>query len=538
MRRFGFRIIALTLGAFFLTPTSQVYAQFPVTDMNSIVQAVEANVNYLEQAVQVQAAAFSSEGIGAAIGKATSSFSEFTGQLQEQKAKLEAKKAKYEQRKAKLEKRKAQLEAAKKKVEEAKAKAKSYKNQYDSYKNTVNNAVNTVKSAGDVIDAVKSGDWEKAANLAEQTYDSAKTSAQDIKNQAGTIGDTVKSLSSDIQSTGADFKQEMKDIAQEADENIEKAEQNYQNAKAAQKEAKQAYKEAKQEHKEAQKAAKEEKKIIEKGKDANQAAHDLINQVESGNYTLTKEQQQSYDQLKSLTQTQDKLLNEYDAQNQQIQTLKKEAEQQYQEDKQQLKTDYKNDKKQIKQEIKSFRKRPSAALAPLPSASHAVYVSTETMAFGQTSVYTGTTETNIFIFPDALASFCEINAEDVKEEGVMTSCLNKLLELKNSKDMALKQEAVDVCRLAYQQFVVAGIEEAVIAKQNLYNFEKDTLPSLMEKSQSANDERLLFGSLSAIDTENVNLLHTTATNYTTQSMLAAFKDFCDLEVQQESDIDN
>ena len=120
----------------------------------------------------------------------------------------------------------------------------------------------------------------------------------------------------------------------------------------------------------------------------------------------------------------------------------------------------------------------------------------------------------------------------------MSKCLYKLLELKNSEDMALKQKAVDICRLAHQQFVVAGIEEAILAKKNLYNFEKDTLPSLMEKSKSANDERLLFGSLSAIDTENVNLLNSMAMNYATQSMLSAFKDFCDLEVQQETDIDN
>ena len=428
MRRFGFRLITLTLGAFFLAQSPIAYAQFPVTDMNSIVQAVQANTNYLQQLKQVQAAAGSSEGIGAAIGKATSSFSEFTGQLQEQKAKLEAKKAKYEQRMAKLKKRKAQLEAAKKKVEEAKAKAEIYKNQYDSYKNSVNNAVNTVKSAGNVIDAVKSGDFSQAADALDQTYSGVKNSAQDIANQAGTIDDTAKGLSSDIKSTGTGFAQEMKNVSQEANQAIEETKENYQ----------------------------------------------------------------------------------------------------------QKKEDYQN----IKQENKSFRKRPNLSQAPMPQASHAVYASATTMAFGQVSVYTGTTETNVFIFPDALASFCEINAEDVKEEGVMSSCLNKLLELKNSEDMALKQKAVDICRLAYQQFVVAGIEEAVIAKQNLYNFEKDTLPSLMEKSKSANDERLLFGALSAIDTENVNLLHTTATNYTTQSMLSAFKDFCDLEIQKENEIDN
>lgn len=422
-------LITLGISALLISWAGLAHAQFPVTDPSSIAQAVKANVNYLQQLKQVQAAAGSSEGIGAAIGKATSSFSEYTGQLEEQKAKLEAKKAKYEKRKAQLEKRKAQLEAAKKQVEDAKKKAEGYKEQLDSYKNTVDTAVNTVKNAGAVIDAAKSGDFESAAKLAEQTAKDAQNSAKDIQNQSKTLDDTAGNLKSDLKSSTQDFGQEMKNVSEEQNKKIEAADQKYQQEKS-----------------------------------------------------------------------------EY---------------------------------KEIKEENEGFRKRPNLSLAPLDNLSgRAVYASSEVLMFGQAGVYTGTTETNVFIFPDALAEFCEINAEDVKEEGVMSKCLYKLLELKNSEDMALKQKAVDICRLAHQQFVVAGIEEAILAKKNLYNFEKDTLPSLMEKSKSANDERLLFGSLSAIDTENVNLLNSMAMNYATQSMLSAFKDFCDLEVQQETDIDN
>ena len=407
-------LITLGISVLLISWAGLAHAQFPVTDPSSIAQAVKANVNYLQQLKQVQAAAGSSEGIGAAIGKASSSFSEYTGQLEEQKAKLEKKKAKYEKRKAQLEKRKAQLEAAKKRVEDAKKKAEGYKDKFDSYKNTVDTAVNTAKNAGNIVDAVKSGDFEGAAKMAEQTAKDAQNVAKDAQNQYKDMGNTARDLKSDVKSTTQDFSQDMKNVSEEQNKKIEAADQKYQQEKS-----------------------------------------------------------------------------EY---------------------------------KELKKENKSFRKRPNVSLAPLDNISgRAVYASSEMLMFGQAGVYTGTTE---------------INAEDVKEEGVMSKCLYKLLELKNSEDMALKQKAVDICRLAHQQFVVAGIEEAILAKKNLYNFEKDTLPSLMEKSKSANDERLLFGSLSAIDTENVNLLNSMAMNYATQSMLSAFKDFCDLEVQQETDIDN
>lgn len=422
-------LITLGISALLISWAGLAHAQFPVTDPSSIAQAVKANVNYLQQLKQVQAAAGSSEGISAAIGKATSSFSEYTGQLEEQKAKLEAKKAKYEKRKAQLEKRKAQLEAAKKKVEDAKKKAEGYKDKFDSYKDTVDNAVNTVKTAGAAIDAAKSGDFEGALQQAKEVKKGVDSTVSETVYHSVTAKDNFNQMKSDVKSTTQGFGQEMKNVSEEQNKKIEAADQKYQQEKS-----------------------------------------------------------------------------EY---------------------------------KEIKKENEGFRKRPNLSLAPLDNLSgRAVYASSEVLMFGQAGVYTGTTETNVFIFPDALAEFCEINAEDVKEEGVMSKCLYKLLELKNSEDMALKQKAVDICRLAHQQFVVAGIEEAILAKKNLYNFEKDTLPSLMEKSKSANDERLLFGSLSAIDTENVNLLNSMAMNYATQSMLSAFKDFCDLEVQQETDIDN
>lgn len=124
-------------------------------------------------------------------------------------------KDKVDKAKDKIDEAKEKVDEAKAKVDEAKDKVESYKDQYESYKNTVNNTVNTVKSAGDVIDAVKSGDWEQAASLAEQTYDSAKTSAQDIKTQAGTLGDTARSLQSDIKSTTQDIKSTTQDVKQE-----------------------------------------------------------------------------------------------------------------------------------------------------------------------------------------------------------------------------------------------------------------------------------------------------------------------------------
>lgn len=157
----------------------------------------------------------------------------------------------------------------------------------------------------------------------------------------------------------------------------------------------------------------------------------------------------------------------------------------------------------------------------------------ETVGFGDEQTYSGFTDDNVYVFPDALANNCELNAADAAKDGKMEKCLDSILSDLSQPEQSTK----DVTKAMFKDGLVQEVTQAVVNgvqnKNTAANFEAEVLDSLKEKSSKATDERSDIEVMTLTDMEALKAIYRLIEVNSSLLKFQAMKNFSDFEVNSQ-----
>lgn len=183
---------------------------------------------------------------------------------------------------------------------------------------------------------------------------------------------------------------------------------------------------------------------------------------------------------------------------------------------------------------RGFRKRtPLSNLDNNTTVRQASYSSSSTMTFaeGQSESYSGYSEYGIFVIPDTLAGYCELNADDVSKDGAVTECLGDILEKRADPSNSIQAETSKIYLGAFKEAVLANISEAMDMKNTAANFDKNVLQPLEKQHADVSDLKDAVVALVATDMENSKLLNNILMMYSSKLALDSLRDFGNNEIK-------
>lgn len=137
--------------------------------------------------------------------------------------------------------------------------------------------------------------------------------------------------------------------------------------------------------------------------------------------------------------------------------------------------------------------------------------------------FTGTSETGVFLIPEALVEFCKLTEEDAKDEMKIQECIEKVYVLRYDKNQAVRDQANSLVSLTEQQVYYSSLSEAMIAKTEGANTD-DVLNPLEQASAEASDEKDAISSLVAIEVQNAKLLNSLLKIYAADISMNAYQE--------------
>lgn len=160
--------------------------------------------------------------------------------------------------------------------------------------------------------------------------------------------------------------------------------------------------------------------------------------------------------------------------------------------------------------------------------------SSDTIGFGDAgTVYSGFNDKNIYVFPDALANNCELNADDAAKDGKMEKCLKSVLTDVANPDQDIKDHVKAMFNDALVQETTQAVVSGVQSKNSAANFEADVLDGLKEKSSKATEERSDLEVMTLTDMEALKTRYKIIEVYSAMLKYQALKNLNDFEVRSQ-----
>lgn len=163
--------------------------------------------------------------------------------------------------------------------------------------------------------------------------------------------------------------------------------------------------------------------------------------------------------------------------------------------------------------------------------SFAAEANTENATTKSSNVYSGTTEENVFVFPDSLANFCQIDTTTIDK---MPDCINKIIKTGSSGNQASKESMRNLHQESAVDYAVNSSVNAMSIRAGAAGFEKNVLVPLQEKSSKATDERGDIEVLTYSLMEEVKLINQLVEIYAGILAREAFKDIGSSELMSSS----
>lgn len=155
----------------------------------------------------------------------------------------------------------------------------------------------------------------------------------------------------------------------------------------------------------------------------------------------------------------------------------------------------------------------------------------ETTTEEDDGVYSGYNDNNIYVFPDAYANFCRLNANDAAKDGKMEECLKSILVDMANPNQEAKNETRKMFNDGLIQEVTQGVVVGLQSKNVAANFETDVLDPLKEKTAKSTTERGDFQSITLTDMEAIKTKYRIIEVYSMLLKFQALKNFGDFEVK-------
>lgn len=163
--------------------------------------------------------------------------------------------------------------------------------------------------------------------------------------------------------------------------------------------------------------------------------------------------------------------------------------------------------------------------------SFAAEANTENTTSKSSNVYSGTTEENVFVFPDSLANFCQIDTKSIDK---MPDCINKMIKSSSAGNQAAKDSMRDLHQESAVDYAVNSSVNAMSIKNETAGFEKNVLVPLQEKSSKATDERGDIEVLTYSQMEEIKLINKLIQIYAGILAREAFNDIGSSELMSSS----
>lgn len=166
------------------------------------------------------------------------------------------------------------------------------------------------------------------------------------------------------------------------------------------------------------------------------------------------------------------------------------------------------------------------------------------IASAQAGGYSGkysTEDGEKFIFPDAMADYCQINVEDIDtidEKVTMIECLKKRFRFQISPDQGDQKEARDIYQRSIMEEAYANIAEALVARNFAAYYEKEILKPLSKKALKAKTERDDYATTMIMNKEIARILNKLYNVYAMQvsyNMFAAYGNFEPMQEELEDE---
>ena len=166
------------------------------------------------------------------------------------------------------------------------------------------------------------------------------------------------------------------------------------------------------------------------------------------------------------------------------------------------------------------------------------------IASAQAGGYSGkysTEDGEKFIFPDAMADYCQINVDDIDtidEKVTMIECLKKRFRFQISPDQSDQKEARDIYQRSIMEEAYANIAEALVARNFAAYYEKEILKPLSKKALKAKTERDDYATTMIMNKEIARILNKLYNVYAMQvsyNMFAAYGNFEPMQEELEDE---
>lgn len=157
--------------------------------------------------------------------------------------------------------------------------------------------------------------------------------------------------------------------------------------------------------------------------------------------------------------------------------------------------------------------------------------SSDMLGYGDSgTVYSGFNDKNVYVFPDALANYCSLNADDAAKNGKMENCLKEVLTDIAKPDQDAKDHTKSVFNDGLVQEVTQAVVTGVQSKNAAANFEADVLDALKTKSSKATDERSDLEVMNLTDMEALKAKYRIIEVYSSLLKFQALKNYGEFEV--------
>lgn len=147
------------------------------------------------------------------------------------------------------------------------------------------------------------------------------------------------------------------------------------------------------------------------------------------------------------------------------------------------------------------------------------------------NVYSGTTEENVFVFPDSLANFCQMDTKNIDK---MPECINKMIKSSTGGNQAEKESMRNLHNEGAVDYAVNASVNSMSITNESAGFEKNVLIPLQEKSSKATDERGDIEVLTYSQMEEIKLINKLVQVYAGILARESFKDIGSSELMSSS----
>ncbi|MDY4841548.1 MAG: hypothetical protein SO314_04210 [Alphaproteobacteria bacterium] len=141
-----------------------------------------------------------------------------------------------------------------------------------------------------------------------------------------------------------------------------------------------------------------------------------------------------------------------------------------------------------------------------------------------------------FIFPDAMADYCEINVDDINtldKKVKMIECLKKRFRFQISPRQSDQAEARDIFYKSVMEEAYANIAEALVTRNFAVYYEKEILKPLSKKAIKAQTERDDYATTMIMNKEIARILNKLYNVYAMQLSYNMFAEYGNFEPFQE-----